>query len=51
LDKNNEPVLIENMDKFVESIDECHTEALNGYYETYDRLRNARTSEELIEVT
>ena len=51
LDKNDEPVLIEDMDKFIEAIDECHTEAMNGYYDTYSKLQAARTAEELIAVT
>jgi len=49
LDKNDEPVLIEDMDKFIESIDECHTEAMNDYYDKYSRLQIARTTEEMIE--
>lgn len=50
LDKNDEPVLIEDMTAFVETLEEAHTEALNDYYDTYSRLRLARSAEELIEV-
>jgi hypothetical protein len=51
LDKNDEPVLIKNMDEFVEAIEECHTEALNDYHDIYSRLQLARNTEELIEAS
>jgi len=51
LDKNDEPVQIENMTEFIESIEECHTEALNYYYDIYSRLQLAQNTEELIEVS
>jgi prepilin-type processing-associated H-X9-DG protein len=50
LDKNDEPVLIEDISKFIESVEECHTEALNYYHDTYSALKLARTTAELIEV-
>lgn len=51
LDKNEEPVMISDMVYFVEQIQERHTEALNDYYDTYNSLQLARTTEELIEVS
>jgi len=51
LDKNDEPVQIENMTEFIESIEECHTEALNYYYDIYSRLQLAQNTEELIEAS
>jgi len=50
LDKNDEPVMIEDMTLFVETMEEVHTEALNQYYNTYSKLQLARSTEELIEV-
>jgi hypothetical protein len=50
LDKNEEPVQITDMDRFVEDLDECHTEALNYYNDTYTALKLSRTTSELIEV-
>jgi len=50
LDKNDEPVLVEDMNKFIEAIEEAHTEALNLYHDTYFSLKLARTTAELIEV-
>jgi hypothetical protein len=50
LDKNEEPVLVEDMTKFVEEVEECHTEALNYYQDTYSALQLSRTTSELIEV-
>lgn len=50
LDKNDEPVLITDLKRFFEEIEECHTEALNYYYDAYTELQNAHTATELIEV-
>ena len=50
LDKNEEPVQIDDLNKFVEEVEECHTEALNYYNDTYTALKLSRTTSELIEV-
>jgi hypothetical protein len=50
LDKNDEPVLINDLSEFVEQMGENHTEALNEYHDSYQRLKLAKTTEELIEV-
>ena len=50
LDKNDEPVQITDLSKFVEEVEECNTEALNYYHDTYTALRLSRTTAELIEV-
>jgi prepilin-type processing-associated H-X9-DG protein len=50
LDKNEEPVQIDDLNKFVEEVEECHTEALNYYNDTYIALKLSRTTSELIEV-
>ena len=52
LDKNEEPVLIEPTEfkKFIDEVEECHTEALNYYSDTYTALQLSRTTSELIEV-
>lgn len=50
LDRNDEPVLIEDLERFVDHMDEKHTEAINDYYDAYKRLAEARTNRELIEV-
>ena len=49
LDKNDEPVLIEDMHEFVDQMQERHTEALNEYYDKYTKLRLAQDNQELIE--
>jgi len=51
LDKNEEPVLVEDVMAFVDAINEAHAEALNEYYDTYSRLQHAQSTEELIGVT
>jgi hypothetical protein len=51
LDKNDEPVLIKDMNEFIEAIEEMHTEALNDYHDIYSRLQLARNTEELIEAS
>lgn len=50
LDKNEEPVQITDLNKFIEEVEECHTEALNYYHDTYTALKLSRTASELIEV-
>lgn len=50
LDKNDEPVSVANMTKFVEAVEECNTEALNYWFDTYTALKHAQTTSELIEV-
>lgn len=50
LDKNDEPVLISDMNKFVAEVEDVHASALNEYYDTYSRLQYAQSTEELIEV-
>ena len=50
LDKNDEPVLVEDMSEFVNQMDEVYNEALNEYHDTYSRLQLAQSTEELIEV-
>ena len=51
LDKNEEPVQIEDMTEFITRGQECHTDALNDYYDTYSSLQRAQSTEELIEVS
>lgn len=50
LDKNDEPVMVDNIEQFVDEMQEKHTEALNDYHDTYQRLRLAQDNQELIEV-
>ncbi len=50
LDKNEEPVLIEDMGEFVDQMQERHSEALNDYHDAYTKLRLAKDNQELIEV-
>ena len=50
LDRKNEPVLVEDMEEFVDQMQERHTEALNDYHDKYQSLRLARSNQELIEV-
>ena len=51
LDKNDEPVLITDLKRFFEEVEECHTEALNYYHDTYADLRRSETTAELIAVS
>jgi len=51
LDDNNEPVLIPDIEAFLEQMQENHTEALNQYYDTYTKLRESQTAQELIEAS
>lgn len=50
LDKNDEPVLVMDIEEFVDQMQEKHTEALNDYHDRYQRLVLAKSNEELIEV-
>ena len=50
LDRNDEPVLIEDMDQFVAELEDIHAQALNAYHDIYSRLQLAQSAEELIEV-
>ena len=49
LDRNDEPVLIEEPADFVDQMHERHHEALNEYHDTYLSLQLARSTEEIIE--
>ncbi len=49
LDKNDEPVLVDDMERFVDEMQERHAEALNDYHDTYSKLRLAENNQELIE--
>jgi hypothetical protein len=51
LDKNDEPVLVQDFPEFVDQMQERHAEALNDYQDRYDRLQLAKNTEELIEVS
>jgi hypothetical protein len=51
LDKNEEPVQIEDLTEFVRRGQECHNDALRDYYDTYSSLQRAQSTEELIEVS
>lgn len=50
LDKNDEPVLVTDLAEFVDQMQERHAEALNEYQDTYQRLKLAQSTRELIEV-
>ena len=50
LDKNDEPVLVENISQFVDEMQERHTEALNDYHDVYSRITLAQDNQEVIEV-
>ena len=50
LDKNDEPLLVIDMEEFVDQMQEKHTEALNDYHDRYEQLTLAKSNEELIEV-
>ncbi len=50
LDNSCEPVMIEDFEEFMDSINEAEQEALNDYYDQYSRLKGAKTVEQLYEV-
>ena len=49
LDINEEPVMIEDLNEFVDMMQEEHAEALNEYHDLYDKLKYGRDADELIE--
>lgn len=51
LDKNEEPVQIEDLTEFITRAQECHNDALSDYYDTYSSLERAQSTEELIEIS
>jgi len=50
LDKNNNPIMIEDFHDFYAILLGRYTEILNEYYVEYEKLKNARTTEAVINV-
>lgn len=49
LDKNNNPILIENLESFRDEIFSRYFESTNEYYENYQALKKSRSVESLLE--
>ena len=49
IDKNNNPVLIEDLSDFVDEIISRYIEATNFYHQEYEKLRKARSVSKLID--
>lgn len=47
-DENEQPILIDNIDKFLEALLDCHTRANNLYYTKYEQLRKSRSVESVL---
>ena len=50
LDKNDIPIKIEDTEKFLEDISSLYFEAVNEYYNDYQKLRSSRKIEKVLEI-
>lgn len=50
LDKNNLPILVENLDTFQKNVLDTYAKASNRYFAEYNKLKNTRKIEILVEV-
>ena len=50
MDKNDIPIKIENTEKFLEDISSLYFEAINEYYNDYQKLRSSRKIEKVLEI-
>ena len=50
LDKNDIPIQIEDTEKFLENISSLYFEAINEYYNDYQKLRSSRKIEKVLEI-
>lgn len=50
LDKNDVPIKINNTEKFLEDISSLYFEAINEYYNDYQKLRSSRKIEKVLEI-
>ena len=50
LDKNDVPIKIDNTEKFLEDISSLYFEAINEYYNDYQKLRSSRKIEKVLEI-
>ena len=50
LDKNEIPIKIENLSQFLEDISSLYFEAVNEYYNDYEKLRSSRKIEKVLEI-
>ena len=50
LDKNDIPIQISDTEKFLEDISSLYFEAVNEYYNDYQKLRSSRKIEKVLEI-
>jgi len=50
LDKNDIPIKIDDTEKFLEDISSLYFEAVNEYYNDYQKLRSSRKIEKVLEI-
>ena len=50
LDKNDIPIQITDTEKFLEDISSLYFEAVNEYYNDYQKLRSSRKIEKVLEI-
>jgi hypothetical protein len=50
MDKNDIPIKIEDTEKFLEDISSLYFEAINEYYNDYQKLRSSRKIEKVLEI-
>lgn len=50
LDKNDVPIKVDNTEKFLEDISSLYFEAINEYYNDYQKLRSSRKIEKVLEI-
>ena len=50
MDKNDIPIKIENTEKFLEDISSLYFEAINKYYNDYQKLKSSRKIEKVLEI-
>ena len=50
LDKNDIPIKIDDTEKFLEDISSLYFEAINEYYNDYQKLKSSRKIEKVLEI-
>ena len=50
LDKNDVPIKIDDTEKFLEDISSLYFEAINEYYNDYQKLKSSRKIEKVLEI-
>lgn len=50
LDMNDTPIKIENLEEFLEELDDRYFNVINDYYNEYEKLRQARSVQSILDL-